>query len=79
MNLLSRIEKLEARLTNDVGSKHTAAVWLYEGPEGVRTYWRAGSSTRLSEEQFKAESQNTGVHILLPDNGRETRLYRKAH
>jgi hypothetical protein len=74
MNLLKRIEKLEARLADNASRQDAAAVWLYEGPEEARTYWRAGSSRRLSEEQMEAELGNARVCILLPDNGRDSRL-----
>jgi len=78
MNLQSRIEKLEARLTNGASSKD-AAVWLYEGPEEARTYWRAGRAERLSQEQWEAKSKGSRVHILLPDNGRDGRTKTDAN
>ena len=78
MKLLNRIEKLEARLANDASRKDTAAVWLYEGPEGARMYWRAGSSRRLSEEQWEAELRNVPVCVILPDNGRDTKMHPNA-
>ncbi len=78
MKLLSRIEKLEARLANDASHKDTGAVWLYEGPEGARTYWRAGSSKRFSEEQLEAELRNVPVCVILPDNERDTKMHLNA-